>query len=285
MSIADKIKAMIKDFGIEYFGRWYGWYPGEVVSVDDPQDQGRIKIRVPMLQLDPRNDTIPNFAYPMFGPFTPGPDKGSYNVPRVGDFVWVTFRNGVTSNPMYSPWGWHSQGQRPTEFESTEDRGWKTHAGHVVRFRDLDGDESILFQHTSGAKIEMDVENKIIIETNAGDIIRMDPSGTILIQHRGGTRAELDATSASIQASQSANIQAATITLQGTNVEIAAPGAIHPIVKGDVLMTWLSALYAWAISHVHLTGPFPAPPTLPPLPIPPLPPPPASMNSSKAKTG
>ena len=115
-AVLDRFRAALKDFGLEYFGRWYGWYPGEVASVADPNGQGRIKVRVPMLQMDKANDVIPNYAYPMFGPFTPGPDMGSYNVPRVGDSVWVSFRNGNPSNPMYSPWGWFSKGERPARW-------------------------------------------------------------------------------------------------------------------------------------------------------------------------
>jgi hypothetical protein len=284
---ADRIKAAIRDFGLEYFGRWYGWYPGVVTSVDDPDGQGRIKVRVPMLQVDPRSDEIPDYAYPMFGPWTPGPDKGSYNVPRVGDSVWVGFRNGNPSNPMYAPWGWYGQNERPSEFETTEDRGWKTHSGHVVRFRDADGDESILIRHRGGAKVEMISDDHITIETNAGDIIRLDSTGSILFQHRAGTSVELMDSRVDIQASQSVLIQSPAITLQGNRVEIAGPGAIHPLVKGDVLLTWLQALYVWVLGHTHIssssgkpTGPSPAS-----LGAPPPPPPPVIMNSGKSKTG
>lgn len=291
-TMIDRLKAAIRDFGIEYFGRWYGWYPGEVTSNSDPQNQGRVKVKVPMIQLDPRNDEIPNFAYPVFGPFTPGQDKGSYNVPRVGDKVWVSFRNGNLSNPLYQPGGFFAKGERPSEFESTEDRGWKTHAGHVVRFRDQDGDESILIQHTTGAKVEMDSENKVVIETNAGDTVVIDPAGSILVRHRAGTRAELKETDVEAQASANAKVQAPNITLQGGNVQLAAPGAIHPVPKGDILMTWLSSFHAWAVAHTHITigNPLniipltPAGPTTPA--VPPAPPPPVPLIlSTKTKTG
>lgn len=285
MDFMDRYLTLVRDYGLEYFKRWYGWYPGEVVSNEvDGESKGRVFVRVPMLQMPDGADTIPNPAYPMFGPFTPGPDKGSYNVPRVGDSVWVSFRNGDPSIPMYAPWGWFGNGEKPTEFESVEDRGWKTHAGHVVRFRDVEGDEAVLIQHKTGGKIEFDVSDKITIETNAGDRIIMDPNGSILIQQRAGTRAELTDSTAEIQASVSAKIKAPTIVLEGGNVELAAPGAVHPAVKGDILMIWLQALYAWVLAHTHpTTGPPPAP-TGPPLPVPPVPSPPGTMLSSKTKT-
>jgi len=274
----------IRQRGLEYFGRWYGWYPGEVVDNEDPQRQDRVRVRVDALGLPDGQDVLPNWAYPQTGPWTPGPDKGSSNVPRVGDNVWVCFENGNTSTPRYAPSGWYASGEKPAEFETVEDRGWKTHAGHVVRFRDLDGDESILFRHANGGQVELESDNSIVIKTVAGDIIDIDPQGSVLVQHRAGTKVEMQTTSIDIQASVRATIKAARVVAEASQTELSAPGATHPVVKGDLLFGWLQQLHSWAVGHVHLS----AAPTMPTSnsqpPGLPLPPPPA-MLSTKTRTG
>lgn len=96
---------IVKDFGLEYFKKYYGLYCGEVVDNVDPQRQDRVRVKVPMLGLPSGKDTLPNWAYPIIGPFTAGPDKGSTFLPRIGDMVWVSFRNGNSSLPQYSSGG------------------------------------------------------------------------------------------------------------------------------------------------------------------------------------
>jgi len=279
----------LREHGLEYFKRYYGVYAAEVVDNADPRRQDRVRVRVPMLGLPSGKDTLPNWAKPiLLGPFTPGKDKGSTFVPRIGDWVNVMFENGNSSLPQYAVGGWYAIGEKPDEFVTEEDRGWKTHSGHVVRFRDQDGVEEILIEHTGGGKIEFAPDNKITIETNLGDVITLDPSGNLLVQHRLGTKLELEDTMATLQASLQATIKAAKVVVEASQVEIAAPGAVHPLLKGDLVLTYLQTLHAWLLlyvaGHQH-TGVAPGSPTTP-FPPPALPPsPPPTMLSVKSKTG
>jgi uncharacterized protein involved in type VI secretion and phage assembly len=275
--------------GLEFFKRYYGVYVGQVVDNEDPQNQDRVRLRVPMLGLPTGKDTLPNWARPVqLGPFTPGNNKGSTFVPRVGDWVNVTFENGNSSTPQYSTGGWYAKGEKPAEFATVEDRGWKTHSGHIVRFRDEGEAEEILIQHTAGGKIEFTVDNTITVETNAGDKVVIDPTGNVLVQHRSGTKMELDDSSATIEAVLLATIRAQQVVLEASQTKLSAKGAVHPVVKGDVILQYLQTLHAWLLlyvashQHVTTTPSLPTTPFVPPA-LPPVPPP--TMLSVKTKTG
>lgn len=287
----------IRIFGLEYFDRFYGSYEAEVTDNEDPDDQGRIKVKVPAFQIGGEGE-IPNWAYPKGGEFPKGDDQGSYNVPPEGSYVWVEFENGDPSLPIYEM-GWHAQGERPSEFESTDDRGWKTPSGHIVRFRDKDGDEAILIEHKSGGKLEYKSDDIIEMKTKDGDKVEMDPSGSVTVEHRGGskteieqnkvttetstgTKLELKSAAAELSANASIKLKAPTVTIDGSAAINLGQGAASQILKGTEFTSWLSSFFTWVSTHTHITG-APGSPTSP-SPAPPPAPPIASFLSTKSKT-
>ena len=98
MSITGKIKAMIKDFGIEYFQRYYSFYHAKVIDVSDPQKLNRIKLSCAELQIESTN-----WCYPMgLNSFTKdGNNLGSVSVPEKGASVFVMFKYGKVRQPYY----------------------------------------------------------------------------------------------------------------------------------------------------------------------------------------
>lgn len=290
----------VRTFGMEAFDRYYASYKGEVVRNDDPEGRGRVIVRVPALQLD-SDAPVPQWAMPKGGAFNRNEGRGVVDVPDEGDQVWVEFQEGDPNQPIYTPAGFFAEGDLPDEFEVPNDRGWKTHAGHVVRFRDADGDESILIEHANGGRLEWKADDKIEVVTSGGDTLRMDPSGSVELEHRGGPRYEMTSSKVTAETPSGSRMALkpgtaeiasnAQVTVKSKRVLVAGSasielgkGAISPLVKGDVLSSWLTTFFTWAVGHIH--GPHLPPivgPSLPPL-VPPPPPPVPAMLSVRSRT-
>jgi hypothetical protein len=119
----------IRRHGIEFFGRYYSLYPGKIISVDDPDFQGRIKVAVPALT-GSMTEALNAFAYPLYPP-------GFFLPPKVGDTVEVMFDSGDPRAPRYVG-QWILQNQLPTEFQQNPPtkRFWKSPDGHIVILSD-----------------------------------------------------------------------------------------------------------------------------------------------------
>ncbi|OPX34351.1 MAG: hypothetical protein B1H11_11045, partial [Desulfobacteraceae bacterium 4484_190.1] len=87
--------------GLEAFGRYYSVYRGEVVDNQDPEEQGRILVKVPSLFGD---DALPDWAWPRAG--VAGDGHGVFAVPTVGSRVWVSFEAGDPKMPVYDGGWW-----------------------------------------------------------------------------------------------------------------------------------------------------------------------------------
>lgn len=273
------------DYGLEYFELYYGVYRAQVTRNNDPDEQGRVRVKVPALSM-PNDAEVPHWAYPIATGYPIGEGKGDYKVPDVGDYVFVMFEGGRIYSPLYYPGGWFARGEKPSEFETPEDRGFKTTSGHVFRTRDASGDESLLIRHKGGTQVEVNSKGAVLLETQAGDKLELDTQGDALLRHSSGSQILMDKIGATIEAK---NASGTSVTLNGPNatVESAAQvtlkcqrlvlngaasvelggGAISPLIKGDTFVAWLGTFVAWAAAHVHvpLTPPI-APPPPPPIP-------------------
>lgn len=89
-------------------------YRGVVESNVDPEHIGRCKIRVPFVHGELK---YPVDALPWARPIVPSPVKkqrGSVNIPDVGDIVWVFFEGAVKEFPVYLG-GTYAKGEITTD--------------------------------------------------------------------------------------------------------------------------------------------------------------------------
>lgn len=77
----------------------HGLFAGIVEDTTDPLEMGRCRIRVPDVDGDEHSTPtdLLSWAMPCFPSF-------SFNVPQVGDAVWVTYQGGDTRYPVYLGW-------------------------------------------------------------------------------------------------------------------------------------------------------------------------------------
>jgi len=80
--------------------QFYGKYRGTVANNVDPQQQGRIQVRVPAVL----GDGQLSWAMPC-APFA-GPQVGLFVVPPMGANVWVEFEGGDPNSPIWCGGFW-----------------------------------------------------------------------------------------------------------------------------------------------------------------------------------
>jgi len=154
----------------------WGKYRGVVVDRADPDQLGRLRLRVPSLL----GDAVTGWAWPV-SPFA-GAGYGFFFLPRVGDLVWVEFAEGDLDHPLWTGGGWAKPGGK-SEVPADAQDGYPDR--HVLR---TPAGNTVILDDTSGSE-------KIVVRAKAGCDVTIDPgagtitiqAGTVLIQSDGGT--------------------------------------------------------------------------------------------------
>ena len=136
---------------------------------DDPDQSGRIKVKVPQLFDDDETD----WATPCV-PFA-NKGHGFYVLPEVDDTVWVEFEAGDPSHPIWTGCWW-AQGKAPSL--KPKQKQFETAAG-----------QHILLDDTEGAL-------QIEIKDGNGNTVTLSASGITLA--RGAVKIEITDASVSI---------------------------------------------------------------------------------------
>lgn len=147
----------LRTYGLEFFGRYYGYYRGKVYDNADPQSQGRLRIICPTVY--PENDSPDYWAYPLGLPS--GKNYGFYTMPSIGDPVWIMFEGGDPRHPIWTHGWWPSN-------SSPETARRKSPTNHV-------------FQSPKGQRIEFDDEKELaIITTKSGFKVVVNKKGVFI---------------------------------------------------------------------------------------------------------
>jgi len=175
MGLFDKFLENLRQFGLEYYGRYYGTYRGTVHNNKDPQNRGRVWVKVPAIA---GGGVLANRAYPKM-PFA-GNKIGFFFPPEEGDTIYVQFENGDPQFPIYEGGYWNAPGgttETPDCFLDDDAdgvgpkrRGIRTAAGHELIFDDTDDAQIVTLFHTSGSIFTIDNDGNVKIEA-VGDTI------------------------------------------------------------------------------------------------------------------
>jgi hypothetical protein len=199
----------IKKFGLEnVFKRFYSKYPAQVVDIKDPENRGRVKLKVP----DILDDTeLAEWAEPIL--ISAGKDKsasgatnGSFGVfypPKVDDFVWVQFRMGDLRNPLYFG-GWWAENEKPAILSDEYVNAiFISRYGHKIILDETPDNAKITLETDKKFKVEIDEgSDKILIQTGLTEnkIELSDQAGSeyILIEDKNGAQLKFDLSSKKI---------------------------------------------------------------------------------------
>lgn len=147
---------------------YYGLYDGQVCSVNDPQNRGRIQCIIPEVTGDSPSawcePCIP-VAYD---------DGGDFFLPKLKEFVWIMFEQGNPNKPVYLG-GWWSQNRTPLG----------------KQYQDRKSNERIISYFNSFIRM-LKEENKIEIGVNEDDPEIIIEDGTVTIKGGGISGGKVD---------------------------------------------------------------------------------------------
>jgi len=121
----------LREQGLEKLQLYYSLYPGKVADNNDPQKQGRLKVRVEQIT---DNQVIDNWAYPVAAL---GNGGAFLSLPKVGELVWVAFEQGDVRYPLWLGSWWKKEGV-PTAAQADYPllHIWQTPEGNSIVMND-----------------------------------------------------------------------------------------------------------------------------------------------------
>lgn len=175
---------------------YYGKYKGFVVDNDDPENLGRLKVKVPSILGE---DVVTGWAMPCL-PYGGANDQGFFFIPEIDAGVWVEFEEGNLEYPVWAGTFWSkpagaSEAPKPGDAQSPPTRKIiRTVKGNSIELEDKDNEETlIIIEKTNNNKVTMD-KNGIIFEDGSGNKIILDKNG-IIIEDKNQNKIQMDGTS------------------------------------------------------------------------------------------
>jgi uncharacterized protein involved in type VI secretion and phage assembly len=187
--------------------RVYGVTVGTVEDNQDPEHEGRVKVRFPWL-----DDTTISEWCRIVQPYA-GPGYGAVFVPEKQTEVLLAFIHGDMTEAIVIGGLYNGKDKPPTYRDGTKQdvKMIRTKAGHVVRLDDSAQAKAIELKTAGGHDVVLDDQNKkITLSTSGGHQIAMDDLGSrIEIKAKAGqAKITLQATG--------------EVTIEGTDIQIKA---------------------------------------------------------------
>lgn len=197
-------------------GRFYGVVVGIVTNNQDAENMHRVKVRFPWLSSDVESNWA-RVAAPMTGK-----GRGAYFLPEVDDEVLVAFEHGQVDHPFVIGCLWNGKDDAPESNVDGENnhRTIKSRSGHVLRFSDKSGNETIeVIDKTGSNRIVIDsAANTITIEAQS-DITIKSTTGKLTMEANG---IEMKSRmGVSVEAAQNMDVKAnAMVTVSGAMIRL-----------------------------------------------------------------
>jgi uncharacterized protein involved in type VI secretion and phage assembly len=160
--------------------RLYGVYPATVSNIKDPDQQGRVKIRLPWSPDDSSGYEVwARLAVPMAGNY-----RGTWLIPDVNDEVLVTFEAGDPRRPYVIGALWNGSDTPPESMDGAGNNYIKSIVSRQnirITLDDTTGQETLTLQTPQQQKIVIqDGANSITIEDANGNTITLNSSGVTM---------------------------------------------------------------------------------------------------------
>lgn len=202
--------------------RLYGVYPALVTDVQDPDNQGRVQVKLPFVE---ESDGGSALAWARLATMMAGGDRGTWFIPEVNDEVLVAFTAGDPRRPVVIGALWNGVDAPPETMDSANNvRSVTSRSGHKLTFDD-----------TAGAE-------KVELKTNGGHTFTLDDAagGTVNLTHSNGATIKIDAAGnieitanvkVKINAPAGLDVTAAMVTVN------AGMSSFSGVVKADTVIT------------------------------------------------
>lgn len=209
--------------------RLYGVYPALVADIDDPDGQGRVKVRLPWLPDDDGGFSV----WARIATLMAGANRGTWFIPDVDDEVLVAFEGGDPRRPYVVGALWNGQDAPPETMDGAGNNFIKSitsRNGVKITLDDNDGQEKLILETPGGQKLTLqDGPGKVEIVDSNGNSITLDSSGI------------------SVVASAKVTVRASTVEVNASMVTVnAAMSKFSGVVQCDTLISnsVISATYS-----------------------------------------
>ena len=157
-------------------GRYYGLYPALVSDNQDPDNQGRVKVRLPW---SPDTGTTQYDVWARLATTMAGSDRGTWFVPENGDEVLVGFGGGDPDHPYVVGALWNGQDAPPKTINPTNDvKAIVSRTGITITLDDTSGAVTLSLETPGGQKVSLeDGGNRVTVADVTGNTLEMSPSG------------------------------------------------------------------------------------------------------------
>ncbi|MGH9722859.1 MAG: phage baseplate assembly protein V [Bryobacteraceae bacterium] len=172
--------------------RYYGVSEAVVVDINDPEKEGRVKVKFPWFDPTMISDWC------RVAQLYAGGGYGSFWVPEVNDEVLVGFVQGDMRFPVIlgglyngvdKPATSRSDGANEPEINQ---KIFRTSGGHELLFDDTSGKEKIVLTSVGGHSATLDdTAGQVIVTTAAGQSVTLDDTGAVTI--KGSASVTIDA--------------------------------------------------------------------------------------------
>ena len=201
-------------------GLWHGVHPALVTDIKDPDNQGRVKIKLPW---SPDGGGAACELWARLATFMGGNGRGAWFVPDVDDEVLVAFEAGDARRPYVIGALWNGKDAPP---ESMDGAG--------------KNDKKVLCSR-NGVKLTLDDENgteKLILETPGGQKITLkDGPSVIEIEDANGNSIKLESAGITINASAKVTLQASQVSVSASMVTVdAGMSKFSGVVQADTVI-------------------------------------------------
>jgi uncharacterized protein involved in type VI secretion and phage assembly len=154
---------------------FYGVHVGIVVDVHDPDQQGRVRVRLPWLV----DDGGGYEAWARVATLMAGAGRGSWFIPDVDDEVLLAFEAGDPHRPYVVGSLWNGKDQPPEQMGTGNDvRTIRTRSGVRIRMSDAPRNASLTLETPGGQRVELtDGPRTIVVSDANGNQVVVHPQG------------------------------------------------------------------------------------------------------------
>jgi uncharacterized protein involved in type VI secretion and phage assembly len=226
--------------------RFFGKYRGVVIDNRDPENLGRLKVKVPSVL---GNEIVSGWANPCV-PFGGNPNTGNFFIPENGAGVWVEFEEGDLEFPVWVGTFWSKPDNRSEVPKPNNGEG-----AEVDEIPDPDKRKMI--------KTKMGHTIQLVDDENNGMVIVKDGvNGHVMVMDNQGIRI-----TDGVNSGNKIEMKNGEVVIASTKVKIGEGANAEKMVLGmtsnNNLQTFITSLITYLATHIH-TGNLGAP-TSPPI--------------------
>jgi uncharacterized protein involved in type VI secretion and phage assembly len=178
-------------------GPYYGVYVGLVTDVQDPDGQGRVRVRLPWTT-DPEGEAFEIWA--RVATLMAGSDRGTWFIPEPDDEVILAFEGGCPWSPIVVGAVWNGVDAPPESMDANNNiRSITSRSGIRVTFDDTDGGVQFTVETPGGQKVVCaDTPATIDLTDSNGNQVTLDASGVTVTN---GSKVTINTTTMEVNAS------------------------------------------------------------------------------------